>query len=713
MTKLPVPPKPEEQIRPDALVRTIKKEKPPEGERLKNIKVSPETYKRFSSHSKSRFGAGLPRGIMWGVAGLVALFVVGSIISYVVVKNKLKQSLVTQAGTLAAGVADLQNFEPQSAQQEFAVLTAGSSTPSFESVLGMFGSLFSGGQNAVSSFQDLASQLAGLSQASNDLENNLFSMVAGGVIGNGSSTSTVGSNASGTSAGLVADLTAIRDRLTAVNADGSRLSTVLGAMGEGSSSTLGSASDSYLPLESQLQGAQNFLDAFVPWLSSPTPHHVLVLLENPSEMRPGGGFMGSYADVTIASGTIASVSVRDIADVDAGFPVKIVPPPPLQLEMTGWRPADTNWFFDFPTSASKTLQLFSESKLYAGSTTFDGVVAISPKLISDLLSVTGPITISSTTFTSDNLLVQVQNIVQQGQAGGSSSGLAQSTYPKAIIGNLSHQIFTQLASSTDAQRQELFAMVLDWVAKRDVEAYFTDPAFENFITSAGAAGDVYALPQDFNGDYLAIVDANIRGDKSDLYVKQNVTWDATINADGTITDNVTIDRTHTGNQSPYWWYQTTSQDYLQLFVPDASSLTNETGGLTKTITPPINYMRSGYSTDPTIAAIASTTQSLFIYPTVATHEEDGKEVFATWSRVAAGNTTELFFDYSHRAYVPPTAGTQYQFVFEKQPGSVRSYDFTFDAPLGYVFAENNIASYEYTSDDPPGRLIITLTLKKL
>ena len=180
-----------------------------------------------------------------------------------------------------------------------------------------------------------------------------------------------------------------------------------------------------------------------------------------------------------------------------------------------------------------------------------------------------------------------------------------------------------------------------------------------------------------------------------------------------ITDSVIIDRKHNGNQSPYWWYTTTNQDYMQMFVPDGSSLVNESGGFVKNVPAPINYLRNGYSTDPLMAAIASTTQSLFIYPAVSTHEEDGKEVFATWSRVAAGQSTELTFDYTHRAYVPPAPGVAYQFVFEKQAGTSRSYDFEIDAPLGYEFAENGLATYEYTSNDPPGRLIIILTLERL
>jgi hypothetical protein len=691
MVKLSQPPKPEEQIQPEKLARVIKSEKPGDGERLKDISVTPENYKKFKGEQRNN----VPRTIIWAVVGLAILFVGGFVISFYVIKEQVKKTISAQVITLQAGVADLQNFDPQAAQQQFSLLGS-SSTPSLGVVLGIFGSLFQSGQGAIAAFTDLAKQLALLSEEAGSLESGVidFANVA-------NATSTV--NATGTPSGngtdLVTSLTNIRDTLTAIDTDTNSLSGTIGH------------ADLYLPLKSKIEGAETFLNEFIPWLASSTPHHVLVLLQNPSEIRPGGGFLGSYADITIASGTIANITVRDVADVDVGFTPKIIPPKPLQLEVNNFRPADANWFFDFPTSASETIDFFQESKLYAASsTTFDGAIAVSPAIVSDLLSITGPLKIGTTTFTADNFLVQIQNIVQQGQA---QHMLGQATYPKAVLEALSQQLFQNIASSTPAQKQQLLSVALDWISKKDVMAYFKDPDFENFLMNYGAAGDVYQLPQAFNGDYLAIVDANIRGDKSDLYVSQKVTLDTEINADGTITDDLTIDRTHNGNQSPYWWYQTTNQDYLQLFVPDGASLTNETGGIQKTVPPPINYARSGYSTDPLVEAIESSIQSLFIYPAVTTHEESGKEVFATWSRVAKGQSTTLEFDYTHRAFLPPVAGTQYQFVFEKQAGTSRSYDWEIDAPLGYVFAENGIASYEYISDDPPGRLIINLTLQKI
>ena len=82
-------------------------------------------------------------------------------------------------------------------------------------------------------------------------------------------------------------------------------------------------------------------------------------------------------------------------------------------------------------------------------------------------------------------------------------------------------------------------------------------------------------------------------------------------------------------------------------------------------------------------------------------------------RVAAGALTELSFDYTHHAFVPPAAGVAYQFVFEKQAGTNRNYSFEVDAPLGYQFMETGLSSWTYQSDDLPGRMIVDLTLEKI
>ena len=677
-----------EDIRADELVKITQREVKENGEPLRDIPVTNRNYWRFRGEERRP----LPRGIKWGIVGIVVLFVVGFPVSYYFIKNQVASTISSQLGTLQAGVTDLQNLDPQSASEEFSTLSAATSP---EGIWSALISLFGGSTGAIRSFTDLTSQLGALSQNMTNIENDMFGFVSG----NGSST-------------LAADLASTRSTLAALDADTNTLS--------GTASYFGAASpisgQSYLALKTQIEGAETFLNAFVPWLSdASTTHHILVLFQNPSEMRPGGGFLGSYADVSISGGVLKNIAFHDVADVDATFNQKIVPPTPLQLEETAWRPADANWFFDFPTSASETIQMFQQSGLYAAdasntTTTFDGVVAVTPQVMKDLLSVTGPITVGSTTFTPDNLVTQIQKIVQAGQA---KSGGGNATYPKAILSQLYPALFAQLASSTDDQKSQILVLALNWITNKDVMVYFTNPAFQTFAETYGAAGDVYQLPSNFNGDYLAIANADINSDKSELYMAQDISYTASIDSSGTLTDSLIINRTHNGNQSSDWWYQTTNQDYMQIFVPNGSALDNQSGGITKSVPAPINYARSGYSTDPMLVAIASTTQPNFSYPKITTHLESGKQVFALWSRTYAGASSAISLNYSHSLFSIPTDGTQYQFIFERPSGATGDYHIEVDAPLGYVFAENGIASFTYNSTSTPGRLIFTLTLQKI
>ncbi|HEY5220750.1 MAG TPA: DUF4012 domain-containing protein, partial [Candidatus Paceibacterota bacterium] len=494
-----------EDIRADELVKITQREVKENGEQLRDIPVTNRNYWRFRGEDGKQ---PLPRGIKWGIAGLVVLFIAGFVASYYIIKRDVSATISSQLGTLQNGVQDLQNFQPRSAAQEFSSLN---NSPSASGIWDSLVSLFGGSGSTIHSFTDLTSQLATLSDNMANVENEMFSFISE----SGSST-------------LAVDLASTQNTLAALDADTNALS---GAASYFSGTSLAGGS-SYLVLKTQVEGAETFLNAFVPWLSdASTTHHILVLFQNPSEMRPGGGFLGSYADVSISGGKVTDIAFHDIADVDAAFTPKIVPPAPLQLEETAFRPADANWFFDFPTSASETINMFQQSGLYdnsssgTASTAFDGVVAVTPQVMEDLLSVTGPIDVASTTFTSDNLVTQIQKIVQAGQAQGKTpSAGGNATYPKAIIAQLYPAVFQQLASSTDTQKQQILGLALNWITNKDVMFYFTNPTFETFAKANGAAGDVYQLPENFNGDYLAIANADINSDKSELYVAQDVTY---------------------------------------------------------------------------------------------------------------------------------------------------------------------------------------------
>ena len=130
--------------------------------------------------------------------------------------------------------------------------------------------------------------------------------------------------------------------------------------------------------------------------------------------------------------------------------------------------------------------------------------------------------------------MQIQKIVQAGQASSA-------TYPKQVLRDLMSGLSAQLASPSDTDKKEFIDMASNWVAEKDVMAYSSDPAIESFIESYGAGGDVYALPQNFNGDYLRGRDTQHERRKIGHLCRRKREWTSQIGADGTITDNLIIE----------------------------------------------------------------------------------------------------------------------------------------------------------------------------
>ena len=137
-------------------------------------------------------------------------------------------------------------------------------------------------------------------------------------------------------------------------------------------------------------------------LSTPDPQHFLLLFQNPSEIRPSGGFLGSYADITIHGGNVTNIDVRDIYDPDGQLVMKTLAPRALQRISPRWEARDANWFFDFPTSAAKVLSFLEASKIYAErGTRFIGAIAVNVPIVQDLLATTGPIELPDYQLTID------------------------------------------------------------------------------------------------------------------------------------------------------------------------------------------------------------------------------------------------------------------------------------------------------------------------
>ncbi len=466
--------------------------------------------------------------------------------------------------------------------------------------------------------------------------------------------------------------------------------------------------DDFVKLATELYRTDRFLKALVRWLEEYREKHLLVLFQNPSEMRPGGGFLGSFADVAIGPEGIRSIDVTDIYDPDGQLNAKIVPPKPLQAVTKNWGARDANWFFNFPTSAQKVIQFLEQSKIYRERhTSFDGVIAVNIRVLQSLLAITGPIPLPEYGFTvnAENMQVRLQREVETGNDHARGE-------PKRILKVLAPKILARLAALAPDQKRMLYDALGEHLRTRDLMFFAKDIEMQNYIEAAGAGGEVTRFPDGSPGEYLAVVAASIGGGKSDAFVTQKIKLSSRIDATGRVSNYLTIERTHTGDTKDDPWYRTTNRSYLQIMTPRGSRLTYLAGNNIHTIEAPLPYASLGYIVDPDLAAIEKTAEPISAFG-AEQFEASGKTIFAAWLNLKAGAAKKIEAEYVNPALVP-LGGDRipYQFVFERQSGGVTSIDFLLEAPPGYHFAENKTPQFNYTDENPAGRVKVMLTLLK-
>ena len=448
------------------------------------------------------------------------------------------------------------------------------------------------------------------------------------------------------------------------------------------------------------------LSAFTRWFDDGTEKHILILFQNPSEMRPAGGFLGSYADAVLTKNGLQEIKVWDIYDTDGQFDLKVVPPKPLQGVTPRWGARDANWFFDFPTSAGKVIDFLEKSKIYSErGITFEGALAINTEVLRTLLAITGPLDIPGYNLVlgSENFTEEIQREVESGPDNRAGE-------PKRILKVLTPILFEKIGALGDEQKIVLLKAFKDHTEKKDIMAYFRDWEIENYFKELGIAGDAARVPENVIGDYLAVVNANIAGGKSDAVISQTIRLSSKIEESGRIENYLEIEKNHRGDEKKEKWYRAPNKSYLKVFTVLGSRLTYLNGNEKRTVKPTVDYFAQGYLSDPDLRVIEESAEPIPEFG-AEQMEESEKNVFASWFSVKPGETKKLELQ-----YVNPTKLTldgkpiSYRFIFDKQSGSKSSLDFLIEAPSGYLWRENNEKLFNYVTADPPARVVIDLTL---
>jgi len=102
--------------------------------------------------------------------------------------------------------------------------------------------------------------------------------------------------------------------------------------------------------------------------------------------------------------------------------------------------------------------------------------------------------------------------------------------------------------------------------EKHIMVYVNDPKSQSAIEEFGIGGKI----KPYEWDYLNIIDANLGGRKSNLYVTQEVNQNISVSKDGSVEKEVTI--TYKNPAKHDGWLNSVLPNYVRVYVPKGSEL---------------------------------------------------------------------------------------------------------------------------------------------
>jgi hypothetical protein len=349
-----------------------------------------------------------------------------------------------------------------------------------------------------------------------------------------------------------------------------------------------------LPLLPVLDAALQQQDTFqkpLEWLLGiDSPRNFLVEPMDSSELRATGGFTGQFGDLVLNGAHPGPLKLSNIGIYEENNSFVGSPPDYTVFDKvvgqsapapySDWWPIpnfgvrDANVSADFPTSAKIIMQRYS----YEFGKAVDGVILFTPRIIQDVLHVTGPITIQAyNQVVTEQNLEQVLHYYQLDNAG-----IYLEEYVEKITDyEVARKMFTQrLATAVintvshlpPAKIASLANEMLSAMKSKDLNIYLNNAQAEALIGKYGSTG---SMDRSNTHDGLFIVQSNLSANKATQYVATTAQDTVTLDAQGGATHHLqlTLDYQQKGSVFGLDTYR----DYIRVYVPENSQFISGTG----------------------------------------------------------------------------------------------------------------------------------------
>lgn len=329
--------------------------------------------------------------------------------------------------------------------------------------------------------------------------------------------------------------------------------------------TIGSAID-FLPINELQKEKYKTMASFAEYLFEKDGEEkkFMLLFQNDMELRPGGGYIGTFGILKMQDGQVKELQMHDLSNFDGRIPDTIAPPYPMKemLRINSWKLRDSNYSPDFPENAKKAEEFY---RMGQGQEDLAGVIAINSNVLTSFLKITGPVEIEGYpgTYDSENAILNLEYQVEQGYA---KQGIERGER-KSVMKLLAQEIEKKVFALNFSQKLKLAEIILEDLNRKDIQLYFKDEVLEEKARLAGWDGSV---DKNWSYDYLMMVDANLGALKSDYYMKRSFSYIVDLSGETPRAD-LKISYNHTAKEKD--WMTKDYLTYLRVYVPKNSWLT--------------------------------------------------------------------------------------------------------------------------------------------
>lgn len=260
------------------------------------------------------------------------------------------------------------------------------------------------------------------------------------------------------------------------------------------------------------------------------PQRYLLLFQNRNELRPTGGFIGSFALADFNDGYLTNLRIHDVYDFDGRYHEKIEPPEEIKRLTDIWRLRDSNYSPDFALSAAKA-EWFLQAE---GGPSADHVVAIDQSVLVELLKLGEAVSLPDMKrpLLAEDVDFVLSYIVESKLRGAGK--------PKEVLKDLQTALLEKFRDPRFALKA--VPVFLKAIKEKNLQAWSKNPETQEFFSGVGLAGRSRFSP--VGEDYLSVIEISVGGNKSDRYIERNFEHTSYIESDGAIVNKLTVTKKH-------------------------------------------------------------------------------------------------------------------------------------------------------------------------